>query len=128
AAHPRRRARAALARGHRAQVSRQREVRRLERGPGRPFPALRALGVHRPGQPRALPRLMRRLAAWALGLTLLALVPPAFAQAFRFGLIGDLAYSAAEEPLLQNVLDDLAKADLAFVVHLGDLGRPSSGS
>jgi hypothetical protein len=41
-----------------------------------------------------------------------------------FGLFGDLAYNPAEEPLLQNVLDDLNKNRLDFVVHLGDLSSP----
>jgi hypothetical protein len=57
-----------------------------------------------------------------------------FAQAqdnsrpFAFGLFGDLAYSAAEEPLLANVLADLDHTPLAFVVHVGDLGSPRGGS
>ena len=60
------------------------------------------------------------------GLTLSA---GSAAQSFTFAVMGDLGYSPAEEPLLQNVLDDIAKArQLAFVVHVGDLGRPSSGS
>lgn len=47
---------------------------------------------------------------------------------FSFGLFGDLAYSAAEEPLLANVLTDLDRTQLAFVVHVGDLGSPRTGS
>lgn len=51
--------------------------------------------------------------------------PPA---PFRFALIGDLAYSQAEEPLLDNVLADLDRnASLAFVVHLGDLSSARLG-
>ena len=48
---------------------------------------------------------------------------PASSQApvLTFGLIGDLGYRPAEEPLLQNVLDELNKNKLAFVVHVGDL-------
>src|SRR5262245_58848663 len=46
------------------------------------------------------------------------------AQTLTFGLFGDLAYNPAEEPLLQNVLDDLNNNPLAFVVHLGDLSSP----
>ena len=46
----------------------------------------------------------------------------------RFGLFGDLAYSASEEPLLDNVLAELNRAPLAFVVHVGDLGSPRAGS
>ena len=45
-------------------------------------------------------------------------------QPLTFGLFGDLAYNPAEEPLLQNVLDDLNNNPLAFVVHLGDLSSP----
>src|SRR5262249_52621812 len=52
---------------------------------------------------------------------------PALSQApvLTFGLIGDLGYRPAEEPLLQNVLDDLNKNMLAFVVHVGDLSSPA---
>src|SRR5215471_10850078 len=46
------------------------------------------------------------------------------APALTFGLIGDLGYRPAEEPLLQNVLDDLNSNALAFVVHVGDLSSP----
>src|SRR5947208_940188 len=47
---------------------------------------------------------------------------------FAFGLFGDLAYSPAEEPLLANVLADLDRTPLAFIVHVGDLGSPRAGS
>jgi len=56
---------------------------------------------------------------------------PASAQELRdfsFGVIGDLAYSPAEEPLLANVLDVLNRTPLAFVVHVGDLGSPRNGA
>lgn len=46
----------------------------------------------------------------------------------RFGLFSDLAYRPQEEPLLENVFDDLNRARLDFVVHLGDLGAPTYGS
>jgi hypothetical protein len=48
---------------------------------------------------------------------------PALSQApvLTLGLIGDLGYGPAEEPLLQNVLDDLNRNVLTFVVHVGDL-------
>ena len=49
-------------------------------------------------------------------------------SAFTFGLIGDLAYSPAQEPLLVNVLTDLNAASLEFVVHVGDLAAPPTGS
>jgi hypothetical protein len=56
---------------------------------------------------------------------------PASAQEpreFSFGVIGDLAYSAEQEPLLANVLEALNSTLLAFVVHVGDLGSPRAGS
>jgi len=57
---------------------------------------------------------------------------PAFTQEprdFSFGVIGDLAYSPAEESLLANVLAELNNnTSLAFVVHVGDLGSPNAGS
>jgi hypothetical protein len=48
-------------------------------------------------------------------------------QQFSFGLIGDLGYGAANEPLLDNVFDDLNRTSLAFVVHLGDLASARRG-
>jgi hypothetical protein len=55
----------------------------------------------------------------------LALSAPASSQTLTFGLIGDLGYRPSEEPALQNVLDDLNKNALAFVVHVGDLSSPT---
>ncbi len=47
---------------------------------------------------------------------------PSSPSSFTFALIGDLGYSARQEPLVQNVLDELnATPDLAFVIHDGDL-------
>ncbi len=74
--------------------------------------------------------------AWLSGLltavTILFLAPlpsPSLAQtgqqpAFSFALIGDLGYNPTEEPAMQNVLDELNKTSLAFVVHVGDLSAP----
>jgi hypothetical protein len=61
----------------------------------------------------------------AIGAMLVASTP-ALTQApvLTFGLIGDLGYRPAEEPLLENVLDDLNRNALAFVVHVGDLSSP----
>jgi hypothetical protein len=39
---------------------------------------------------------------------------------FEFGLIGDLPYSAEDETKFPNLIEDMNKADLAFVVHDGD--------
>ena len=47
---------------------------------------------------------------------------------FSFALIGDLGYTRAQEPLVDNVLRDINAEPLAFVVHDGDLGSPSNGS
>lgn len=47
---------------------------------------------------------------------------------FTFALIGDLAYIPTQEKYLNNVMDDLQKTSLAFVVHDGDLGAPPFGS
>jgi hypothetical protein len=46
---------------------------------------------------------------------------------FTFGMFGDLAYRSDQEPLLDNVIADLsADPNLAFVVHVGDLGSPNA--
>ena len=76
--------------------------------------------------------LSRLIAVCALTL-LECVAAPSFAQErvqerFTFGLFGDLAYRPPEEPLLANVLADLDRAALAFVVHVGDLGSPRAGS
>jgi hypothetical protein len=71
-----------------------------------------------------------RLAAAAV-LCLFAGIDMASAQdpaSFRFGLIGDLAYAEEREPQLAHVLEELDRADLQFVVHVGDLGSPRAGS
>src|SRR4051794_7651481 len=39
---------------------------------------------------------------------------------FEIGLIGDLPYSAEDERKFPNLIDEINKADLAFVVHDGD--------
>jgi hypothetical protein len=60
--------------------------------------------------------------AISFGAMLVASTPAlSQAPALTFGLIGDLGYGPAEEPLLQNVLDDLNSNVLTFVVHVGDL-------
>lgn len=42
------------------------------------------------------------------------------AARFEIGLIGDFPYTAEEEKLAVNLMNDLDNADLAFVVHNGD--------
>lgn len=49
-------------------------------------------------------------------------------QSFTFGLFGDLAYTAGQEAMLDNVLADIARTPLAFVAHVGDLGSPRAGA
>jgi hypothetical protein len=63
----------------------------------------------------------------AVSAAMLLAPAPALSQSplLTFGLIGDLSYRPAEEPLLQNVLDDLNRNALAFVVHVGDLSSPA---
>src|SRR4051812_22558279 len=65
-------------------------------------------------------------------IALAALLLGACAQAprgdFSFALIGDLGYTAAQEPMVDHVLESIDAATLAFVVHDGDLGAPRSGS
>ena len=39
---------------------------------------------------------------------------------FEFGLIGDLPYSAEDERKFPNLIEDINKANLAFVIHDGD--------
>jgi hypothetical protein len=41
-------------------------------------------------------------------------------QAFSFALIGDMPYTNVQEREFANVLNELNKADLGFVVHIGD--------
>lgn len=45
-----------------------------------------------------------------------------------FAVIGCLGYRPAHEPWFENLLTELNKTPLAFVVHVGDLGTPPSGS
>ena len=68
-------------------------------------------------------------AAVAAGWSLIALVAPAPAQdrAFQFGLIGDMPYTTVQQQEYQQVLGALNKADLAFVVHVGDFQNDPRG-
>ena len=78
-----------------------------------------------------LRRVVQAIAAGTLALT--SALPPATAQQrpvveISFGLFGDLAYVPAREPQMQAVLDEMSRTPLAFVVHVGDLGSPRTGS
>lgn len=45
---------------------------------------------------------------------------------FEFGLIGDLQYNAEQEAKFPNLIEDLNRANLAFVVHDGDFKSGAS--
>ena len=72
----------------------------------------------------------RALAMLAVALVAAACVPAAHtagpgAAGFSFAVIGDLGYVPEEEPRVDGVMADLDRdADLAFVVHVGDLSSP----
>jgi hypothetical protein len=68
------------------------------------------------------------LLASSLAATGLARAQDNATSAFTFGLFGVLAYTPAEEPMLANVLADLDRTPLAFIVHVGDLAHPRFGS
>ena len=60
----------------------------------------------------------------ALVLCVLAPCAPALAQqqaAFQFGLVGDAPYTKIQEKEFLNVVASLNRAELAFVVHIGDI-------
>src|SRR6266508_3438399 len=83
-------------------------------------PALNSRARCRPVQRgRFMTEMFRAISVGAM----LVASTPALSQApvLTFGLIGDLGYGPAEEPLLQNVLDDLNSNVLTFVVHVRDL-------
>jgi hypothetical protein len=48
-------------------------------------------------------------------------------RAFQFGLIGDMPYTTVQQQEYQRVLAALNKADLAFVVHVGDFQNDPRG-
>jgi hypothetical protein len=48
-------------------------------------------------------------------------------RAFQFGLIGDMPYTTVQQQEYQRVLVALNKADLAFVVHIGDFQNDPRG-
>jgi hypothetical protein len=78
-------------------------------------------------------RLMAAVAGLFIAVFTVALSPIALAQErasaeFTFGILSDLGYAPAQEPLLENVFAELNRTSLAFVVHLGDLGSPVNGS
>jgi len=50
------------------------------------------------------------------------------AEAFEFAVIGDTGYAPTQEPLVDNLLEELNKSPLEFVVHVGDFGGPSAAS
>lgn len=67
----------------------------------------------------------RRIALTTLLAAFAAVVAsiPAAAQqaAFQFGLVGDAAYTKIQEKEFLNVVASINRAELAFVVHIGDI-------
>jgi len=47
---------------------------------------------------------------------------------FEIGLIGDQHYDAQSTARFPNIMAEMNRADLAFVVHVGDIGAPPFGS
>lgn len=47
---------------------------------------------------------------------------------FEIGLIGDQHYDAKSTAKFPNIMAEMNRADLAFVVHVGDIGEPPFGS
>ena len=62
-----------------------------------------------------------RIAAIVLGLLVTGGAAQAQDRAFRFGLFGDLPYSKVEEQEFDRIIEKMNAADLAFVVHIGDM-------
>src|SRR5262249_5453812 len=46
---------------------------------------------------------------------------------FEIGIVGDLPYTAADEAKMPALIDDVNKADLAFVLHVGDMQADGAG-
>jgi len=74
----------------------------------------------------------RHVLAAALALAALIALPgnchaQSSPQNFTFGMMGDLGYVPAREPMFENVLAEMNAAPLAFAVHVGDLSSPRFG-
>lgn len=57
----------------------------------------------------------------ALTAAWLVVAPPAAAETWRFGLIGDVPYSDRERAELPKMLDAIADSNVDFVAHIGDI-------
>ena len=70
-----------------------------------------------------LARLASVLSLLLAGCT--AHIPPALPSAFRpplaFALIGDTPYNESEAAILDRVIDEMNREELAFVIHVGDI-------
>ena len=70
-----------------------------------------------------MPRALLVLLLFLPGCT--AHVPPPLPSAFRpplaFALIGDTPYSESEAAVLDRVIDEMNRDELAFVIHVGDI-------
>ena len=64
-----------------------------------------------------------RLPAWVLVLSVVAgcAAPAAIPGGAPFALLGDVPYSQAEANYLDGMINEMNRAPLAFVVHLGDI-------
>src|SRR5262245_31875577 len=73
------------------------------------------------------PRLLAALAvALAAGC---ASAPPGGADGrFEIGLFGDQQYDAESAAMSPAIMASMDRADLAFVVHVGDIGNPTYNS
>ena len=84
------------------------------------------IGEHEGRYPLIVQRTLMRIVLW-LALALIA--TPGLAQTparFSFAIVGDAPYSAFEEAVFAQMLQETNEEDLAFVVHIGDI--KSSGS
>jgi hypothetical protein len=52
--------------------------------------------------------------------------PPPPGQPFRIGLIGDTGYTAAQDAVLDDVIAQMNRERLAFIVHDGDIKDPTT--
>lgn len=51
---------------------------------------------------------------------------PASADAFSFAIIGDAPYKAREEPHFERMMERIDREDIAFTIHVGDIGAGRS--
>lgn len=59
--------------------------------------------------------------AWPFMMSVAADIGPGQPQSFEFAVIGDTPYTAVEEKQVLSMIEAVNEADLAFVVHVGDM-------